>query len=81
MSQIMTIGRFGFLLLIGLVVFAGCGTTNDNSPFQVDAKKHPAGWLPANHMIAARADIASCKECHGEDFLGGISKVKKDQGT
>jgi hypothetical protein len=73
MSQIMTRGRFSFLLLIGLVMLAGCGTPNDKAPFPADTGKHAAGWLPAQHSAAAEADIASCKECHGDDLAGGIS--------
>ncbi len=40
---------------------------------------HPKGqaWLDVNsatfHGDAATADIDSCKQCHGSDFLGGIS--------
>jgi len=76
MSQIMTIGRFGFLLLIGLALLAGCGSTpNDKAPFSADTGKHAAGWLPAQHSTSATASTASCKECHGEDLTGGISGV------
>ena len=76
MSPITIMGRSCFLLLIGLVMLAGCGsTTNDNAPFQADTGKHAANWLPATHMTQAKADIAACKECHGEDLLGGIAKV------
>jgi hypothetical protein len=75
MSPIMTRGRCCFLLFMGLVVLAGCGTSNDKAPFSADTSAHAVGWLPANHMIAANADIASCKECHGDDLLGGISHV------
>ncbi len=76
MSPIMTIGRSGFLLLIGLVVLAGCGTANNNAPLDSDSGKHGvAGWLPAGHMTAAQANLSDCKSCHGEDLLGGISQV------
>ena len=73
MSQIMTIGRVGFLLLIGLVMLIGCGTPNDNAPFSTDTQKHATDWLPKPHMTSAQADLAACKECHGGDLLGGIS--------
>lgn len=75
MSPITTIGRYFLLMLIGLFVQAGCGTSNDNASFSADTQKHAAGWLPANHMVAAQADITTCKECHGDDLLGGISHV------
>jgi hypothetical protein len=70
MSQIMTIGRFSFLLLIGLAVFAGCGSTPND---KATAIPHTAGWLPAAHATDARASIDACKECHGNDLAGGIS--------
>jgi len=73
MSPIITIGRSGFLLLIGLSVLAGCGTPNDKAPFQADTQKHAATWLPAPHANDAKANIDTCKECHGDDLAGGIS--------
>ncbi len=65
----------GLMLLAGLVLITGCGSPNSQAPFDADAQQHPAGWLPAGHMTAARADDASCQECHGADFSGGISMV------
>jgi hypothetical protein len=73
MSPIMTIGRLGFLLLIGLTMLAGCGTPNDQASFQGDTQTHVTGWVPAKHATAAKTGIASCKKCHGEDLAGGIS--------
>jgi hypothetical protein len=75
MSQIMTIGRLSLLLLIGFVISVGCSTPNDKAPVQADTEKHAAGWLPVPHMTEAQTNIAGCMECHGEDLLGGISKV------
>jgi hypothetical protein len=76
MSQIMTIGRFSFLLLIGLAMLAGCGSTpNDKASFSADTGKHAAGWLPAGHSATAKADSTSCQECHGADLSGGISGI------
>jgi len=72
MSQIMTIGRFGFLLLIGLAMLAGCGSTPNDKATTVP---HAAGWLPAAHATAARASIDACKECHGADLNGGIAGI------
>ena len=39
------------LLLFGLAALVGCGTSEPNpqAPFDVDAQRHAAGWLPANH--------------------------------
>lgn len=77
MSQITKIGILGVLFLMGLMVIVGCGSSssNSNSVFDADTKAHPAGWLPAGHMTAAQANIATCEECHGQDLSGGISKV------
>lgn len=75
MSQIMTIRRFGFLLLIGLVTFAGCGTPNDNAPFDADTGAHASDWMVAKHADACKPDSSSCTECHGSDLSGGISGV------
>ncbi|ABS26026.1 cytochrome C family protein [Anaeromyxobacter sp. Fw109-5] len=37
---------------------------------------HPDGWSnPATHGLAANADLASCKGCHGSDLTGGASGV------
>ncbi len=75
MSQIKKIMLLGMLLVIGAGLVAGCGSSNSQSPFDADAQKHSADWLPAGHMTAAQADIASCQECHGADLGGGISKA------
>ncbi len=67
----------GLLLLIGSMLVMGCGSSSPNSQalFNPDTKLHSDGWLPAGHMTSARADSASCQECHGADFSGGISLV------
>ncbi len=75
MSQMKKMIMLGVLLVVASIVAVGCGTSNSQSPFDADAQKHPAGWLPAGHMTAAQADIAACEECHGSDLMGGISKV------
>ncbi|HUK99221.1 MAG TPA: CxxxxCH/CxxCH domain-containing protein [Nitrospirota bacterium] len=61
------------ILLVLLILVGGCSSQNENYPFA--GGSHPPGWLPAGHMIAAKTNIASCSECHGSDFLGGISRV------
>ena len=73
MSQIMTIGRFSLLFLIGLMGLAGCGSSTPND--KATTTPHMAGWLPAGHSIKAKVDNASCQECHGADLSGGISGV------
>jgi hypothetical protein len=71
-SLILALAMLSFL---GFLSLAGCGDTNSKSNYDPDLGKHPAGWLPAGHAAAARADIDSCRACHGQDFTGGISKV------
>ncbi|MDA8423860.1 MAG: hypothetical protein M0Z89_11055 [Nitrospiraceae bacterium] len=62
------------LLIVGLLALAGCGSEkNDKAVF--DGDQHPAGWLPAGHMAAAKTDVTVCAECHGSDYAGGISGV------
>jgi predicted CxxxxCH...CXXCH cytochrome family protein len=74
MSPIKKITIAVLLLALGLLLLGGCGSTkNDNSIFDED--QHPANWLPAGHMAAAKADISVCSECHGEDYSGGVSGV------
>ena len=42
----------GVLLLTGTVLLSGCGTPNSQAPFDVDAQKHEAGWMPQGHREA-----------------------------
>ena len=63
------------LLLMSMLLTAGCSNPNAQSQFSANGQKHAADWLPAGHMTAAQADENSCTECHGIDFAGGISKV------
>ena len=61
-------------LIISLVItisLAGCGNKNDKAVFSSD-DGHPSGWVKA-HNSAAKADIESCKTCHGDNYRGGIS--------
>jgi predicted CxxxxCH...CXXCH cytochrome family protein len=63
------------LLAAGLLIFAGCGTSEKNENLPFDEDQHPANWLITGHPAAAEADPSVCMECHGEDFSGGISRV------
>ena len=65
----------GLLLAAGLLVMGGCGSENNDSPFDSDDQQHPANWLVSGHPAAAQADPSVCTECHGDDFSGGISRV------
>jgi hypothetical protein len=73
----------GLAVLTAALFLWGCGRNNGNAPaFNTVNGTHPANWLD-KHRPAAMADAipsaanfaASCKECHGKDLLGGISKV------
>ncbi len=77
MSQITKWLIVGVFLLAAMSFMAGCGSSTPNSqaPFDAEAQQHPAGWLPAGHKTAALADQNVCAECHGSDYLGGVSKV------
>ncbi len=77
MSPMNRIVLLGALILAGMLTLGGCGssTANSQAPFNEATEQHPAGWLPSGHAQAAKADPASCIECHGSDLSGGISRV------
>lgn len=63
------------LALVCLLSLAGCGDGNPQATFDPAIGTHPDGWLPTGHKSAALAKIDNCTQCHGADFLGGVSKV------
>jgi len=77
MSQINKNIVLGVLLLIGLLLALGCGssTPNDKVIYNGESETHSEGWVPAGHMAAAQKDENTCTECHGSDFSGGLSGV------
>jgi predicted CxxxxCH...CXXCH cytochrome family protein len=64
----------GAILLFGIVLITGCGSSNSQAPFDADTQQHPADWK-WTHKTAAQQDPTACTECHGDDLSGGISKV------
>ena len=76
MSQIRT-STLAFAALLSLIVMAlsGCGDENSQASLEPISGKHLANWLPSGHKATARANIATCADCHGQDLNGGISKV------
>jgi hypothetical protein len=62
-------------IFIGLLAAWGCGDANPEASFDTDEGVHGGGWLPAGHAGQAEININSCKSCHGDDLLGGISLV------
>ncbi len=56
------------------MVLSGCGTANTGAPSLDSAGKHPQNWL-SGHRAAYLANTIQCRECHGADLKGGITKV------
>lgn len=77
MSSIKMPLTFGLMLSFSIFALAGCGDKNSQSTFSADSggTHVAADWMPGGHKAAATANIASCAECHGSDYAGGISKV------
>jgi hypothetical protein len=63
------------LLLFLVFLLAGCGDANKESNFDPNATTHPSDWLPAGHKTAAQAHVETCADCHGSDYMGGISAI------
>ena len=67
-----------YLLLLGVLVAAGCSTSTSNSGANlVDAQgNHPAGFVSTHPtLILSSSDIGPCQSCHGDTLQGGITKV------
>lgn len=58
----------------------GCGKGNDNAPAVAVSGTHPANWRTA-HRKAYLTNPSQCKECHGADLMGGITKVGCSTGS
>jgi hypothetical protein len=65
----------GLAITAAALVLWGCGKANSNAPaFSVSG--HPANWLDKHRpAVLAKGSANSCKECHGQDLLGGIAKT------
>lgn len=64
--------RYGVILLY--ITLSGCSNANDGSTSLDATNKHPANWL-TGHRAAYYAAPVPCRECHGIDLLGGITKI------
>ena len=75
MSSLTKITILGVQILTGALLVTGCGSSSSNSKatFNSDTQQHADGWLSTGHETAAQADMTACTECHGSDYLGGIS--------
>lgn len=51
-----------------------CGKANEKAPALASSGKHPDTWL-AGHRAAYQQNRDQCRECHGIDLKGGITKV------
>lgn len=72
MSPIITMCRASLLSAVLLAMLVGCGTPNDQAPFDANAQNHTPTWI-VDHAPAG-ANTTACTECHGTDLAGGISK-------
>jgi predicted CxxxxCH...CXXCH cytochrome family protein len=73
-----------FLLLITALFMQGCSKVEENlvsAPVE-NIGTHPAGWgspdsasFHGNYLATTHLNISACRQCHGNDFSGGISKV------
>ncbi len=75
MPQIKRMLMSAVLLVVVMFLVSGCGDPNPQAPFSTDKQSHPVAWFPAGHVLPAQSDPGSCRECHGDDLSGGISKV------
>ena len=57
------------------LLIAACSSPNSKSNFNPDTGQHVSNWYPSGHKAAALVETASCAECHGSDYKGGISGV------
>ena len=63
-----------FCLTAACCALFGCGKANDQAPVLDSSGKHPDTWL-TGHRPAYQQNRDQCRECHGFDFKGGITKV------
>ena len=70
--------KFFISFLVGgslMTLLWGCGSSNSAAPaFQ--GAQHITGWeTPVSHGLQYAAAPDQCRECHGQDLLGGTSKI------
>ncbi len=74
----MKIIKFSSRFLAGgalLIAVCGCGSSNSAAP-SFQATQHTTGWeSPISHGLQYVASPGQCKECHGQDLLGGSAKI------
>ena len=83
MSQVRKTSLKPFLLLLlSVFLLAGCGNSNSSTDFgtgpgttRAVSGIHPSDWLPSGHETAAKVNILTCTDCHGNDFAGGTTNI------
>ncbi|MDD2735488.1 MAG: CxxxxCH/CxxCH domain-containing protein [Desulfuromonadaceae bacterium] len=73
MPSITALTRMFFVSAVCCALFA-CGNTNNQAPALSSVNKHPDTWLTA-HRAAYQQNRDQCRECHGSELRGGITKV------
>ncbi|MBT0665661.1 CxxxxCH/CxxCH domain-containing protein [Geobacter pelophilus] len=77
----MSIRQIYFILTATLLALSlqGCGSSNDKAPSISAAGAHPADWFTGHRQAYFDAyaldKAAQCRDCHGSDLMGGITKV------
>ena len=57
------------------IIIGGCSSGNDSAPTVDPVRgKHPASWF-VWHRAYSNQDTSQCKDCHGSDLMGGITKI------
>ncbi len=73
MPSITALTRIFFVSAACCALFA-CGKANDQAPALNSVNKHPDTWL-TGHRSAYRQNSDQCRSCHGNELLGGITKI------
>ena len=73
MPSITALTRIFFVSAACCALFA-CGKANEQAPALSSVNKHPDTWL-TGHRAAYRLSPNQCRECHGTDLSGGVTKI------
>lgn len=82
----MTIRQLHYILLATafVVAISGCGSSNDKAPALTATGKHPGNWYTAHRQAYSLAYLQDgalqCRDCHGIDLMGGITRIDCFQG-